>query len=323
MRRDKFQVVNLWAYCRHPLLVARFYRAMGYLPSVGCPGTYNEKVLWRKIFDRNPLIATLSDKLLAKQYFSETCPDLKTPDVLWSGDRAEDIPDKVLRGNVVVKTNHGSGFNLFVKDGVFDRQSLNSTVQRWLHHYPYGRKTGEWGYAKIRPKVYVERMLCDARHAEPVQINFSTFAGRPIIAHVITGAVFGPKMAGIFDADGQRLSGTPLHFLSEDQQLPSGYELPACYLDAVQCASKLGNQLDYARIDFLTLGDQLFASEITFYTLGGYAAYTNPAIERLLSGAWDLRHSWFFNSPKPGWRRKYAHRLAVARSRQPMPSIDQ
>lgn len=310
-----FNMVDLWSYCRHPLLVARFCRELGYLPSIGLPDTYNEKILWRKIFDRNPLIGTLSDKLQAKQYVVETCPEIKSASVLWSGERAEDIPGEVLMGSVVVKTNHGSGFNIFIQEQGLDRQSLNAKVNRWLRHHPYGRKSGEWGYRPVQPIVYVEQMLCTDRQAEPTQLNFSTFAGNPVMALVITGAVHGPRRAGMFAADGRRLAGTPHHFVRPDQQLPQDYELPKCFHKAVACAARLGEQLDYARIDFLALEEELFASEITFYTLGGYAAYTDPATERLLSRAWDLRRSWFMASPASGWRKIYTQHLNVALSR--------
>ena len=309
-----FRAVDLWAYCRHPLLTARFYRALGYLPSVGLPDTYNEKILWRKIFDRNPLIGSLSDKLQARQYVLETCPEIKAAEVLWSGSRAEDIPADVLQDNVVVKTNHGSGFNLFVQKQNLDRADLNRKVNGWLRHHPYGRKSGEWGYRPVKPRVYVERMLCTQGQAEPIQMNFSTFAGRPVMALVMAGAVHGPRRAGIFAADGRRLSGTPHHFLREDQQLPQDFELPGTFHKAAACAARLGRNLDYARIDFLALEDGLFASEITFYTLGGYATYTDPETERLLSGAWDLRQSWFMASPGNGWRNAYARHLDTALS---------
>lgn len=309
-----FRAVDLWAYCRHPLLTARFYRELGYMPSIGLPDTYNEKILWRKIFDRNPLIGTLSDKLQAKQYVLKTCPDIKAAEVLWSGSRAEDIPEEVLQDNVVVKTNHGSGFNIFVQKQEFDRPGLNRKVNRWLRHHPYGRKSGEWGYGPVQPRVYVERMLCTETQAEPVQLNFSTFAGRPVMALVIVGAVHGPRRAGIFAADGQRLAGTPHHFLRQDQQLPQDYELPQSFQRVAACAARLGEKLDYARIDFLALEDQLYASEITFYTLGGYATYTDSETERLLSRAWDLRQSWFMASPGNGWRKAYAQHLHAALS---------
>jgi hypothetical protein len=110
-----FWLVNIWAYCRHPFLVARFFWALKYLPSIALPDTYNEKILWRKIFDHNPLIGALSDKLWAKQYFQEHCTGIQTAEVLWSGERASDIPIKVLQGKVVVKTNHGSGFRVPLK----------------------------------------------------------------------------------------------------------------------------------------------------------------------------------------------------------------
>jgi len=298
--------------------VARFYRALGYLPSIGLPNTYNEKILWRKIFDRNPLIGTLSDKLQAKRYVREICPHIKTAEVLWSGKRAEDIPEEVLQENVVVKTNHGSGFNIFIQKREFDRRGLNRKVNQWLRHHPYGRKSGEWGYRPVQPIVYVERMLCTESQAEPIQLNFSTFAGRPVMALVIAGAVHGPRQAGMFAADGRRLAGTPHHFLRQDQQLPQDYQLPRSFHKAAACAARLGAKLDYARIDFLALEDELFASEITFYTLGGYATYTDPETERLLSRAWDMRRSWFMASPGGGWRKTYARHLQEVLSRTPV-----
>lgn len=163
-------------------------------------------------------------------------------------------------------------------------------------------------------------MLCTETQAEPVQLNFSTFAGRPVMALVMVGAVHGPMRAGIFAADGHRLAGTPHHFLRQDQQLPQDFELPQSFHQAAACAASLGEQLDYARIDFLSLEDQLYASEITFYTLGGYATYTDPETERLLSRAWDLRQSWFMASPGNGWRKTYAQHLHAALS-EPVGSV--
>ena len=102
------------------------------------------------------------------------------------------------------------------------------------------------------------------------------------------------------------LAGTPHHFLQEEQQLPSDYQLPGCFEKSSRLCICFGKEADYARIDFLALGDELFASEITFYTLGGLATYTDPGIDRVLSDAWNLRQSWFLQTLNSGWRKVYA-----------------
>ena len=55
-----FWLVNLFAYIRHPFNVKLFRRRVGYFPNIALPRRYNEKMLWRKIFDHNPLFADSS-----------------------------------------------------------------------------------------------------------------------------------------------------------------------------------------------------------------------------------------------------------------------
>jgi hypothetical protein len=69
--------------------------------------------------------------------------------------------------------------------------------------------------------------------------------------------------------------------------------------------------VDYARFDFLVVGERLFAGEITVYPGGGldnatkFAAYNDA-----LNPGWDLRQSWFLSTPTRGWRECYRRALA-------------
>src|SRR5712671_7694759 len=54
---------NILVYMRYPGRILRFYRRLGYLPNVCDPKSKNEKFLWRKTFDRNPMYRILADKL--------------------------------------------------------------------------------------------------------------------------------------------------------------------------------------------------------------------------------------------------------------------
>ena len=89
-------------------MVARFIQRFGNVPDLARPRTYPELMLWRKIFDRNPLFVTFTDKLAAKDYIRSRAPELPTPKTLWAGDAAVDIPPEILSGDVIVKTNNAA-----------------------------------------------------------------------------------------------------------------------------------------------------------------------------------------------------------------------
>ena len=293
--------VNVAALLRHPVLAWRFRRTLGYFPNAALPRTYHEKVHWRKIFDRNPVIARLSDKLEGRKVFKATCPELCLPELLWVGDRPSDMPAALLDRRAVIKTNHGSGFNYFTGTCNRDFDGMCRIVDRWLGHYPYGRKHGEWGYFNIRRRVYVEELIEDAAGNKPLVINIHTFSGVPVMSWVAQQFADRPRQAASFDLHGRRYEqGEETH-----DALPRDFELPAGYFQAMEHAAVLGRHLDYARIDFMLCDGKLYGSEFTFYTLGGLVRYHDD-VSRSLAAAWDLRRSWFIQSGQSGWRKLYA-----------------
>ncbi|TPN80862.1 hypothetical protein FJ987_16840 [Mesorhizobium sp. CU2] len=151
-------IARLLLTLRHPVLLVRFAMKLGYLPNPAAPESYHERVLWRKIFDRNPLFVTLTDKLAAKAYIRSVCPELAVPRTMWSGGDPADIPVDLLAGDVVVKANHGCAMNIFIAGGEPSRDHIIAKARRWLRKI-YGRRDGEWAYWSIVPPVFVEERL--------------------------------------------------------------------------------------------------------------------------------------------------------------------
>ena len=89
--------INSLLYVLHPYLVAQYWRTLRRFPDIAVPRDVNEKMLWRKLFDRNPDFVTFSDKLLAKEYVRQRHPDLAQSPVLWSGTDLHDLPKDTLR----------------------------------------------------------------------------------------------------------------------------------------------------------------------------------------------------------------------------------
>ena len=136
----------------HPLMMLRHRQKLGHWPNAGWPTGFTEKLMWRKLFDRNPLFVTATDKLAARHYIAERIPELPQTRVLWAGTSASDIPDEVMAGPAMVKTTNSSGVNFLVANGRPDRATMARATRHLLG--PDGnRRREEWAYWPIRGKL--------------------------------------------------------------------------------------------------------------------------------------------------------------------------
>lgn len=55
------------------------------LPDLAAPLTFNEKIQWRKLYDRNSLFTEIADKVAVKQYVDSKNTVAKVPKILWQG----------------------------------------------------------------------------------------------------------------------------------------------------------------------------------------------------------------------------------------------
>jgi len=303
-------LVRIWCYLTYPRQMVNFRRAVGYWPDPALPKSSNEKYTWRKIFDRNPLFTRASDKLQAKQLAQQLYPEVRVPETLWIGDRAENIPDELLQGSVVVKTNHGSGWNYFVRDGEHDRLELNRTVNGWMDRR-FGRHHAEWGYYGVEAKVFVEEMLLEP-NGRPLANEYKTYIGHDgQIALTFCRQLddTGERIDAVVDHTGCVQAGhSEVNVLSDNAVLPDQYR------DICRVSRILSKPFDFVRCDLYIHDGRLYFSEFTLYSYGGYPTMSNPAVMQRLTDVWDIRASWFLTTPQSGWRSYYAaclHSLLV------------
>src|SRR5262245_33559922 len=137
-------VANGAIWLRHPILVAKYFRRFRRMPNVANPRIQPERMLWRKIFDRNPLYRLMVDKLAVRELVRARCPGLQMAEIVWVGTEAEQIPDQVLRDGFIIKTNNGSDRNIFCSAAT-TRADVETKVGKWLR-VPHGLHRGEWAY---------------------------------------------------------------------------------------------------------------------------------------------------------------------------------
>ncbi len=307
-------VANIVLCAKNPGFARRYWRDFGRLPNIANPQRYSERMLWRKLVDHNPQFVVFSDKLASKEFLQRRCPELPVPRTLWVGCSADEIPDELLNQNILVKANHGSGFNHHVRAGQCDRAVLRQKTERWLHSV-YGVKGGEWGYSQVEAKLFVEAAVGDAE-ADLIEFNVRASNGRPILGSVIGKCKTPAQWVTYLDPEGHPTWAIDAPDGSPIKPLPAGLEVLEPYRRAVHFTKQLSVGVDYARFDFLWNGKDLFGGEITVYPAGGGADITNPSVNVMTLTGWDLLQSHFMKSRHGGWKQLYADALRRQWTRQ-------
>ena len=304
-----FAALNALLYCAFCRQVKIFRRIVGYFPNIAVPRKYHEKMLWRKIFDHNPLFVTFCDKLATKQYVKTRVPGLRIPETLWSGRSLRGAPKGLLNPGAIIKTNHGSSFNIFIDPQGFDLDAAETTAQRWLQT-TYGLHHHEWAYYAVPKLLFLEQRI-QPNGGKQLRDYFIRCAdGKALFTSIKTGCKTESEKIYYFHTDGQglKIHGGP----ASTCDTPSD-GLPDTHLfEAIARAEALSKGIDYARYDFLSDGTALYAGEITVYPGAGIGKATPgnlPGADTLVNPHWDLKKSWFLGTTQSGWKKWYAQAL--------------
>ena len=105
----------------------------GYKLNLDNPKTYNEKLAWLKLYDRNALVPKLVDKYTVREYIKKTGYVKHLPTMYWNGFNAKEIPWGDLPDNVVNN-------NFYIGELTF----LNSTGYDGVSSQEFNLKMGQW-----------------------------------------------------------------------------------------------------------------------------------------------------------------------------------
>ena len=147
-------------------------------PNLEHPQTFNEKITWRKLYDRDPRMPDLVDKIKAKEIVARKFgKDLVIP-TLRVYDTAEELDFNVpplSQPPYVLKTNHGSTFNIFIKDRSFDPKAIREKLAAFLK-VNYGDFKQEWAYAQVPRKFWSSRT---SKRQKAIQSRITSFMCLP------------------------------------------------------------------------------------------------------------------------------------------------
>lgn len=261
------------------------------------PKTFNEKLQWLKIHDRNPFYSTLVDKYRVKAWVAEQIGVEHVVSTYGCWDRVEDINLDSLPDKFVLKTNHDSGGVVICRNkDTFDSKAAKLKLSKHLKNnmYWYAR---EWPYKDVTPLIFAEEFLepneistgyCAAESdCCPADYKVSCFAGKPKLVEVHRGR-FTQHTCDYYTPDWEPITsidwgGVPF---SDD-----GVEPPECLDEMLRLSSILVEGFPQARVDWYVVNNRLLFGEITFFSGAGFDPLDKNSDELL--GSWiDLNYSF-------------------------------
>ena len=295
--------LNLYAWFRYPHLLTRYWWTLKQFPNAAFPRSFNEKLLWRKVFDRDPRFAPMTDKLAAREIVGKLAPKLETPKLFWVGDHPEELPPDVLKKPCVIKTNRGSGWNLFNWTGNHLTRSENVDYFVPKMRFVYGHRIGEWTYREFKQKFYCEELFIEPSGRVPDDFNIHVFGGRVLTISLIHDR-FGDRAHVSLDRD---LSPTDTVW----EEYSSDYEpqFEEIHGSLVKIAESLVKGIDYVRVDLFCHDGKVFFREFTFFPGSGLSVRQVGEMELTRNARWDLSHSSYLASVTGGWRQAYRRLL--------------
>ena len=142
------------------------------------PLTFNEKLQWLKLYDRNAEYIKMVDKYDAKKYVSDIIGSEYIIPTLGIYSKFEEINFAELPERFVIKCTHDSGGVIICKDKEnFDTESARKKINKLLkkNFFYAGR---EWPYKEIQPRIIVEKYMSDNINDDLIDYKFLCFNGK-------------------------------------------------------------------------------------------------------------------------------------------------
>ena len=233
------------------------------------PKTFNAKLQYLKIYQRDPLLTKLVDKQDVKEYI-DSIGVVKTIPTLCCWENAEDIDFNGLPNKFVLKTTHDSGGVIVCNDkSKLNEDDIRKTFKKRLSHnfYITGR---EWPYKYVNPRVIAEEYLEDDS-GELRDYKFFCFDG----------------VVRFFKVDFNRSIEHHANYYDTNLQLISIGEkicppVPSYHIafpdnigEMMAIAERLSKGFLFVRVDLYNVGKVVYFGEMTFYPSSGFGPFTD------------------------------------------------
>lgn len=254
-----------------------FFVKNGYLGNFKNPKTFNEKVQWRKYYEKDTRIPQLVDKFEVKKYIANINPSIVVK-TLGIYNNIDEINYSNLPNQFILKPTHGFGKVLMCTDKKsFDIENAKKVMREWFEYNQYDI-TGEWQYKNLKPRIICEELL-----GENIKdYKFFCFDGEPTIIQIDSDRYIDHKRQ-LRDTKWQRIKAT-LAYPNDEAELPRPKELD----QMIDICRTLSAGFSFVRVDLYLVEGHIYFSELTFTPGNGMDRFNPKSFDIYLGEKWII-----------------------------------
>jgi len=235
------------------------------------PKTFNEKLQWLKLHNRNPEYTKLVDKYEVKKYVADIIGEEHVVPTLGIYDNFDEINFDALPNQFVIKCTHDSGSVMICKD----KSKLNvKKAKKYFTNklaYNYYYNSREWPYKNVKPRIIIEKYIDAFSTGNGLKdFKFMCFSGNIGLIQVNIDRYIDHK---------QDYYNQNFEKLDIVKELPNSnviLDKPACFEEMVKYTKILAKNYPHVRIDWCVTDTEWYFGEITFFDSSGFEDF-NPA----------------------------------------------
>lgn len=265
-----------------------YRRVHGRWPDLRRPTRFSERIIHRKLYDRNYLYAKCSDKLAVRDYVAHRVGREVLVPLLFHTARPEALLAMDRWADRVIKPNHASMMVEILpaeEPPQETRLRIVETCRRWLAT-DYAAVYNELQYARIERRILVEAFVGERGQA-PLECKVHCFPQRDGSLRTMVQLIadrFGDKAMAFY------LGGLEATHLvrSIGERPPRLTQAPHCAMveEALHRSAALSEDFDYVRVDWMLAAGRLYFSELTFTPGAGLSTSLGPELDQALGDLW-------------------------------------
>ena len=249
------------------------------------PRSFNEKLQWLKLYNRDPQHTLMVDKFKVKEYVANLIGAEHIIPTLGVWENAKDVDFDSLPDKFVIKCNHNSGQGLYIckNKSKMDVEKVRSNLQQALET-DYFFRFREWPYKDVERRIIAEEYIEDksSTDGDLKDYKFMCFNGKVRCSFVCSERKTNLKVS-FFDRDWNPLP-FERHYPRSDKPIPQ----PVHYDEMIRFAEKLSQGIPFVRVDFYDVEDKIYFGELTFFPGSGFEEFTPTIWDETLGSYIDI-----------------------------------
>lgn len=246
------------------------------------PRTFNEYLVWIKLFYKNDLWKKCADKIGSKEFLRSIGLGDYLPSTYGVYHSTKEIDLNSLPNKFVLKTSHDSGSVFICEKGKTNFEEVFNKIDASLLNN-YSEKSGEWVYEDILPLVFAEEYLVSNDGLDLKDYKFFMFNGKMEFGYIAKDR-FNDVRFALFDKNLNFIKTDYIYLRPRKKDMPI---IPTCISEMIYISEKIAQNFDFVRVDLYWTNKGPRIGELTFIPQSGHGSFSNKKYDFLFGKLFD------------------------------------